>query len=187
MGSFRIASRYAKSLIELAQEKNVLNEVIRDIKSIDETLNTSPELRVFFKSPIINPDKKLAIVEKLFKEKSTDLVYRFIVLLVKKGRESHFHEVVASLITQYNLLKGVTPVQLITAVKLDSGLISTMIGALKSKEFLKEVELQVEVDESLIGGFILKYDDKMIDSSVRRRLAELHTIIEDNTYIKKYS
>ncbi len=187
MGSFRIASRYAKSLIQLAQENNVLEEVITDIKSIDNALATTPELRVFFKSPIINPEKKLAIVEKIFKGKSSDLVYKFLVLLVKKGRESHFHEVVSSFITQYNLLKRITPVRLITAVKLDSGLVETMITSLKTKEFLKEIELQVEVDESLVGGFILKYDDKMIDSSVRRRLEELHTIIEDNTYIKKYS
>jgi len=187
MGSFRIATRYAKSLIQLAQEKNVLEEVFTDIKSIDDALEASAELRQLFKSPIINAEKKLGIVEKLFKGKSSDLVYQFVVLLVKKGRESNFHEIVNSFIDQYNTLKGVTPVKLITATKMDSGLVNTIVTNLKAKEFLKEVELTEEVDADLIGGFILQYGDKMIDSSVRRRLNELHTVIEDNSYIKKYS
>lgn len=187
MGSFRIATRYAKSLIQLAQEKNVLEEVFTDIKSIDNALENSVELRTFFKSPIINTEKKQAIAEKLFKGKSSDMVYRFMELLIKKGREQHFHEIVDAFIVQYNTLKGVTPVKLITATKMDSGLVNTIVTNLKAKEFLKEVELTEEVDADLIGGFILQYGDKMIDSSVRRRLNELHTVIEDNSYIKKYS
>lgn len=187
MASFRIATRYAKSLIQLAQEKNVLEEVFADIKNIDNVLDTTPELRTFFKSPIINTDKKLAIAEKLFKGKSSDMVYQFVILLIKKGRESNFHDIVNAFITQYNTLKGVTPVKLITATKMESGLVNTIVKNLKAKEFLKDVELVEEVDPELIGGFILKYDDKMIDSSVRRRLNELHAIIEDNSYVKKYS
>lgn len=187
MGSFRIANRYAKSLIGLAKEKGELESTFNDIKSIDNAFEQSRDLRTLFKSPIIPTDKKLAIAEKLFKGKSSDLVYQFMVLLIKKGRESHFHDVVNSFIEQYNVLQGITPVKLISAVKLDNGLVQTMVSKLKAKEFLKEVELVEEVDEELIGGFVLTYGDKMIDGSVRRRLHELAAIIEDNTYIKKYS
>ena len=187
MGSHRIATRYAKSLLQMAVERGELESAASDIKSIDNAFEQSAELRMLFKSPIINPDKKLAIAEKLFKGKSSNLVYSFIELLIKKGRESHFHEVVNAFVAQYNELKGVTPVKLITAVKMDSGLVQTIVSNLKAKEFLKEVELHEEVDESLLGGFILQYGDKMIDSSVRRRLNELHTLIEDNSYVKKYS
>lgn len=187
MGSFRIATRYAKSLIQLASEKGELESAAADIKSIDNAFEQSRELQLLFKSPIINPDKKLAIAERLFKGKVSDLVYAFMALLIKKGREPYFHDIVNSFIDQYNQLKGITPVKLITAVKLDSGLVQTMISNLKAKEFLKEVELTEQVDEELIGGFILKYSDKMIDSSVRRRLNELAALIEDNSYIKKYS
>jgi F-type H+-transporting ATPase subunit delta len=62
-----------------------------------------------------------------------------------------------------------------------------MLAALKTKEKLGEVELTEEIDESMIGGFILKYGDKMIDSSVSRSLGTLRNIIEDDSYIKKYS
>ena len=77
--------------------------------------------------------------------------------------------------------------KLITAVKLDSGVVQSLVRSLKAKEFLKEVELVEEVNEDLLGGFILEYNDKMLDQSVRRRLNELFTIVEDDSYIKKYS
>jgi F-type H+-transporting ATPase subunit delta len=185
--SYRIATRYAKSLIQLANEKGRLDEVFKDIKSLDAIFENSRDLKGLFKSPIIPSEKKLAIVKQLFEGKTSDILYQFIILLIKKGRESNLHEVTESFITQYNEIRQVTPVKLITAVKLDSGMVQTMVTALKAKEFLKEVELHEEVDEDLIGGFILKYDDKMIDHSVKRRLNELYNIIQDDSYIKKYS
>ncbi len=187
MSSFRIATRYAKSLIQLAQEKNVLDAVFADIKSVDAIFENSRELILLFKSPIIPTDKKLAIVKKLFEGKITDLLYQFMVLMMKKGREKHFHEIVDEFIVQYNAMRGITPVKLISAVKLESGLVQTIVKSLKAKELLKEIELQEEVNEDMLGGFILQYGDKQIDQSVRRRLDELHSIVEDDSYIKKYS
>ena len=70
---------------------------------------------------------------------------------------------------------------------MDKNIIDSMIASLKAKEKLGEIELTQEVDPSMIGGFILQYDDKMIDSSVSRRLTALKGVIEDDTYIKKYS
>lgn len=187
MGSFRIASRYAKSLIDLAKEKGKLEEVFADIKSFDSTFESSRELKSLFKSPVIPADKKLAIVKQLFEGKTSEIVYGFIVLLIKKGREAALHEIVEEFLAQYNKLKGITPVKLITAVKLESGEVQTMVSALKAKELLKEVELHEEVDPELLGGFILQYGDKMIDQSVKSKLSQLYNIVQDDSYVKKYS
>ncbi len=185
--SYRIASRYAKSLIQLAQENGKLKEVYSDMKDIDRIFESSRDLKLMFKSPIIPSDKKLAIVTKLFQGRVSDLLFRFVTLMIKKGREAHFHEMTSSFIEQYNTLNNITPVTITSAVKLDAGLLQSMLAALKTKEKLGEVELTEEIDESMIGGFILKYGDKMIDSSVSRSLGALKNIIEDDSYIKKYS
>ena len=62
-----------------------------------------------------------------------------------------------------------------------------MIASLKAKEKLGEVQLHEVIDSTVIGGFILQYGDKMIDSSVSRSLGALKGIIEDETYVKRYS
>lgn len=187
MSSHRIASRYAKSLILLAQEKGQLNEVFADIKSIDTTFEASRELKLMFRSPIIPTDKKLNIVKSLFEGKISDLLYRFLVLMIKKGREVHFHDMVVSFIEQYNVIRNITPVTITSAVKLDAGLVQSMLNQLKVKEQLGDIELKEIVDESIIGGFILQYGDKMIDSSVVRKLSGLRSVVDDDSYIKKYS
>ena len=67
--SYRIASRYAKSLIELAQEKGKLEEVHNDVLLMDSAFKSSREFRVFLKSPVIGPDKKLEVFNKIFLSK----------------------------------------------------------------------------------------------------------------------
>lgn len=187
MSSHRIATRYAKSLIQLAVENGKLEAVYADMKDVDRAFENSRELKLMFKSPIIPSDKKLAIVKALFEGKVNELLYRFLTLMIKKGRESHFHDMVGSFITQFNVLKGITPVKITSAVKLDAAQVQNMLAALKKNENLKEVELEEVIDASMIGGFTLQYDDKMIDSSVSRSLSSLKNIIEDDSYIKKYA
>ncbi len=187
MSSHRIAWRYAKSLIQLAQEKGQLDEVFNDMRNIDSTFENSRDLKLMFKSPIINYDKKLSIVKSLFEGKVNELVYRFLTLMITKGREAHFHEMVNSFIEQYNSLKNITKVKITSAVKLDAGLVQSMIANLKKKENLQQVELYEELNPEMIGGFILQYGDKMIDSSISRNLNSLRNIIDDDSYIKRYS
>lgn len=183
--SYRIASRYAKSLIELAQEKGKLEEVHQDIILLNSSFIESRELRFFLKSPIINTDKKLEILNKLFFTRIHEITSKFLNLMTSKGREGYLHEIAASFISQYNELKGVTPVHITSAVKLEQGTIEHLISNLKTKENLKEVEVTETIDETLVGGFILRYGDKQIDSSVRSSLQRLHNLVADDSFVKK--
>lgn len=186
MSAFRLAHRYAKSLIQLAQEKNKLAEVNESFRMVDNAFEGSKDLKLFFKSPIIASDKKLAVAKKLFEGKIECIVYDFIVLLIKKGREANLHDIADSFIVQYNVISGITPVSITTAVAIDKAVTNAIIEALKKKEGLKDVELTEAVDERLIGGFVLKYNDKMIDASIQNQLHGFRKIVDDNSYIKKY-
>ena len=187
MSAHSLATRYGKSLLGLAQEKGKLEEVFKDVKAIDSILENHRDLKMAFKSPIIPTDKKLTIIRKIFEGNVNDMTYKFMELVTKKRRESDLHDIFAAFITQYNVIKGITPVKLTSAVKLDAPLVQNIINSLKVKEKLATVELRETVDEDIIGGFILQYDDKMLDNSVSRSLNNLKTVVEDDTYIKKYS
>ncbi|MCS6935024.1 MAG: ATP synthase F1 subunit delta [Chitinophagales bacterium] len=186
MSAYRIASRYAKSLIELAQEKGSLDAVHQDIITLDTAFENSREFRALFRSPIIHSDKKQAIFDRLFKDKISEIVYRFVTLLIKKGREAYLHDIANSFIEQYNVIKHITKVKITTAIKLDTAVVQKLMDGLKKKENLELLDVTEEVDESIIGGFIIRYGDKQIDSSVRRRLMEFRAVVDDDSYIKKY-
>jgi F-type H+-transporting ATPase subunit delta len=187
MSAFSLATRYAKSLIQLVNDQGKLEQVYKDIKDVNGIFESSRDLKLMFKSPIIPADKKLNVVKQLFEGKIDSVLYQFMVLVIKKGREAYLNEITESFIIQYNLIKNITPVKITSAVKLDRNIVDGMIASLKAKEKLGQVELTEEIDPKMIGGFMLQYDDKMIDSSVSRRLASLKGVIEDDTFIKKYS
>lgn len=186
MGSFRIASRYAKSLLDLAKEKGQLEQVLADVNLIAHTLTESKDLSVVMKSPIIPSDRKLAVLRALFKDKTGPMLYQFMELLVKKGREAHLREVLASFQTQYNTMRGITVVKLTTATPIDAAAADRLVQALKKQAGLTEVETVQTADPELIGGFVLQYGDKMIDASVRKQLHALGQLVDDDSYIKKY-
>jgi len=89
-------------------------------------------------------------------------------------------------ISQYDLLNNVTNVKLTTATAVDQATVDNIINKLKSKENIKEIKLVHEVDASLIGGFVLTYGDKQIDTSARKSLNRLKTLVDDDSYVKAY-
>jgi F-type H+-transporting ATPase subunit delta len=187
MSAFSLATRYAKSLIQLVNEQGRLEQVYKDIKDVNAIFESNRDLKLMFKSPIIHTDRKLNVVQQLFEGKIDSVLYQFITLVIKKGREAYLNEITHSFILQYNELKNITPVKISSAIKLDENIVKGIIDTLKKNEKLGEVELTEEVDANIIGGFVLQWGDKMIDSSVSRRLSTLKGVIEDDSFVKKYS
>ena len=89
MAETKVASRYAKSLIELALEQNVLEAVKNDMDLLIKTCAANRELSAMPKNPVIHGYKKLAIMKKLFGDKMNKLSIAFIDIITRKGREEH--------------------------------------------------------------------------------------------------
>jgi len=118
MAGERVAVRYAKSLIDLGVEQNVLEDFHKDMTSLQEAL-TNRDLRLLVKSPIIKADKKIAIFKEIFGGSSHKATMAFYDIVMKKGRESILPEVATAFMHQYKKLKHVTGVKLTTATPLN--------------------------------------------------------------------
>ncbi len=182
MSGIRIASRYAKSLLNLCIEQGQLDLVQADMKLLDEAMDANRDLRVMLASPVVKADKKIDILNMIFKDKLSVVTMSFITLLAKKGREGLLHEVAESFNLQVHTHKGIAEAVVTSAVALDPSsrqrILDSAIKLAGSK-----VELQEKVDASLIGGFILKVGDKQIHSSLVNRLKLLRREFADNPYI----
>ena len=106
MNNPRLAIRYAKSLIDLAKEKDQLTEVYEDMKFLQRTCQSNPDFVALLDSPVIEEHKKNKIIEAVITGRVTYLTATFIKLLASKGRESNLPEIVDAYIDQYNELKG---------------------------------------------------------------------------------
>lgn len=185
MLSPRLASRYAKSILNLAKERGVMDDVVKDMRLLEEILGASKDLRVMLKSPVIPSDKKERVIKTLFADKLSEVTYKFIHLLVVKGREKHLVEMVGSFMDQYNKENHIIKATLTTAVPADKATIEELRKLLLSNEDTKGVEMETRVDPDIVGGFVLQYGDMLFDQSVERKLQLIKKQIQDNTYISK--
>ena len=172
MSITRVATRYAKSLFGLAKEQGVLEEVNGDMKFFWETCEMNRELILMLKSPIIPGDKKSTILKNIFEEVVNPLTSAIFDIIIKKKREVILQEIANEFFNLYNEEKGIIKASVISAKKLSEqergNILDAIIAATDS-----QVELIEEVEEDLLGGFVIKMGDKQYDSSIRNQLNKM--------------
>ena len=186
MSVVRLSSRYAKSLIDLSREMNKLEDVHKYMLFFHELTEESREFQLMLKSPIIKTEKKVKILEVILLGRVDELTLQFIRVFTDKRREPYLIEIATSFIDQYNLIHGITRVHLSTPAEINKDVQDEILSAFKLKHNIDKVDLTKTIDEELIGGFILQFDDKLYDASVARQLELLKKDITDTSYIKNF-
>ncbi len=169
----RLAARYAKSLIDLSVERNQLEDVYTDMQFLNQLTRLSPDFVNLLRSPIVNADKKQAIIDAVTKDKISPLTAAFIKLLVLKGRESDTPEISTTFIEQYNSIKNIHKVKLTTATAISDDLKNAIVSKVKNEAHLENVELDASINDKLIGGFVLEFNNNLVDVSVLRDLKDI--------------
>src|ERR1700741_2932716 len=113
-----VASRYAKSLIDLAIETKQLEEVRKDMRLIKQVCNSNHEFVLLLESPIIKTDRKMAIFKTIFGGKISNTTQAFVNLIATKRREGHIDDIANSFDDQYKIYLNITTIKVETAVKL---------------------------------------------------------------------
>ena len=182
----RLATRYAKSLLDLAVERNSLEAVLKDMQLLNGICKQSRDFEVMLRSPVINGDKKLSVIFLILKSHNiNELTTGFINLLVAKGRELNLPEIAGSFITQYNAAKNIRTVKLTTATAMDDKIKSSIVAKVAGYMPNDTIDLKTEINDALIGGFVLEVEDKLYDASVRKSLNDVRTKLIDHTYEAK--
>lgn len=181
----RLAGRYAKSLIDLAIERDQLESTYKDILFLHSICKKSREFVILLKSPVIKADKKIAILESLAEGKLTELTAGFNRLLINKGRESYLPEIITAFIDQYKQHKGIHTIKLVTAVPVSEAVKEQIISQVQRESNLKNIELKAEVNEDIIGGFKLEIGDTLVDASILYDLNKIRAQFLNNDFIYK--
>ena len=182
MSQQRAASRYAKSLLDLAQERGTLEEVKQDMDLFAKTLAGSRDFRLLLRNPIVKHDKKLAILKAIFDGKLSDVTMRLLTLITEHNRESALEWVATEFHAQYNILRGMQEATVTSAVPLTPESREEINQLVRRQTGLQDVELTEKVDPNLIGGFVLRVGDRQVDDSVRTSLRKMRTTLIENSY-----
>lgn len=179
MSETQVATRYAKSIIDLAVEQSALELVKKDFELFTGTCRANPALQAILKNPIISLDKKANILDGLFADKLQKMVLSFFHIVIRKGRSEILYATAKEFITQYNIIKNVVKATVTSASQLSQQNIAQVEEVVKQAT-KGQVILSTKIDPDLIGGFILKVGDKQFDTSLSSKLNKLRKEFEHN-------
>lgn len=172
MPTKKAAKRYATALLELAKERDEVEDILEDIEYIHNTIQDSRELVLFLKSPIIKFDVKTEALEKLFFDQLEEPTKLFIKLLARKDRINLLDQITEAFIEKYKAYAGIITVDVYIARELNNGQRKSLHQELEQKT-QKKVDMNITLDESLKGGMAIRIDDTVIDGTVKHKLVEL--------------
>ena len=172
MDQSKVSTRYAKAFFSLAKEKEQLDILKKDIELIDSICRESDEFKLLLESPVIGTSLKLRLMETIFKGKVNETTLGFIHLVTKNKREAHLPGICRNILTMYQGDRKVKTAVLTSAVSLGQKT-QDHIKSLLEDTFQTSVDLNEKVDPELIGGFILRVDDRQVDASVATRLRKV--------------
>jgi F-type H+-transporting ATPase subunit delta len=172
MSQQTVAYRYAKSLLDLAKEKNVEDKVYEDMKLFNQVCDDNHQFYLLLKSPIVSHYDKLTILQKVFTGKVDATSMSIFEIITKKNREEMLPHIAEDYLRQYEQFRGIQKAYVTTATPLTASQ-KADFKKIVADATGKTVEIIEKIDDTLIGGYVLQVNDRQIDTSVKTKLNEL--------------
>ena len=185
MSNHRVAHRYAKSIMELSLEKGILEEVHTDFVKLSSMAKGNRDLSLLLNNPIISSEKKLKVLKALYATGAQKMTLTFFEIVSRKGRENILVDVAKEFENQYNIHKSIQVAELTTTFAIDEKLRKQFLEVVKEISGLQTVQLVEKINPDLIGGYILKVNDRQLDESLSSRLRILKAEFSENHYESK--
>ncbi|RYY60541.1 MAG: F0F1 ATP synthase subunit delta [Chitinophagaceae bacterium] len=179
----RLATRYAKSLIGLAIERNEVETVYADINWLRSVTKSNRDFVNVLRSPVIPATMKKKIIEAVTGGNISAMTSAFMTILITKGREINLPEILDAFITQYKEYKNIHTVQLTTATPIDDQTKQEIIEQVKKSGNFPNIEIDEKVDPDIIGGFVLQMGDTLVDASISYDLNAIKQQFLNNDFI----
>lgn len=164
-----ISVRYAKALLKASLETGMSDNVYKDMQTLSASYIKVPELRFTIDNPMLSKDKKKELLSVATGSQPCELTIKFIDLILNEGREDLTLFTANSFISLYRKQKNLIRAKLLTAATLSSDTENALRELVESKTN-GSVEFETEIDENIIGGFILEYDTYKMDASIKSKL-----------------
>jgi len=169
----KIASPYARALFDFSIEQNIMHQVTADFQNLEIFLNESSELSNYLTNPIVNQAAKRDILTKTLQSQINTETFKFLMVLVTRDRINLLESIITNYIELVYETASIKMVRVISASEFSTSQKNTLIKKLKELTDAREIRLDVKIDPSLIGGFLIKTESKVIDFSIKHQLENL--------------
>ncbi len=168
-----ISKTYGEALFKLAIEKNQLNSLESEANDVLEVFRSNEELSKVLNHPKISREEKVQLIENIFKGNVSDNIVGFLVIIVKKGRYDELTAIFEYFLLEVMEYKNIGVAYVTSAVVLSSEQRMQVENRLLQVTKYVQFVTHYDVDESLIGGMVIRIGDRVVDSSIRTKLSSM--------------
>jgi F-type H+-transporting ATPase subunit delta len=169
----KIAAPYARALFDFSVEKNIMHQITADFQNLDIFFSETFELTEYLNSPVVKREAKREILAKTLKPQINAETFKFLMILVKRDRINLLSAVINNYLELVYQTASIKMIEVSTASTFTNLQKDTLIQKLKELTNAREIRLVINVDPSLIGGFLIKTDSKVIDFTIKNQLQQL--------------
>jgi F-type H+-transporting ATPase subunit delta len=169
MSSVIASRRYASALLSAAEEGNFIDQIVGELQVVKDVLHNSRDLVQAMRSPLVKGDKKIHILEEVFKDSIGDKMFLFLKLIARKKRAGLLPEIIDEFQVLLDDKRGVINVDITSAVGLSDEQSKELIKRLEDYTG-KKIRARMELDERLLGGVSVKIGDTIFDGSISHQL-----------------
>lgn len=165
-----VSKTYGEALFDLAKEEGKLDVISEEVQFVSDSLNENKDLMRLLNHPKITVEEKIEVVESIFKGRLSDTTTGFLVLVVQKGRSGELPEILSYFTKKVKEYKNIGVASITSATALSEKQKADMEKKLLETTRYVSFETRYDVDESLIGGVVIRIGDRVVDSSIRTKL-----------------
>lgn len=173
-----VSKRYAISIFEAGLELEKIDLFFDELKFLEQVFKLEEKLFEIINNPRITKSEKKSLVTEIFKDKLSQEMLNFIYIIIDKGREKYIFDIIAEYGLIYSEHKNILNVEATTAIAMDEKLQEKLRLTLE-KKLNKQIIISNKVDTSIIGGVLLKMNDKVIDSTLSNQLKNMEVAINN--------
>jgi len=169
MSNFNISSRYANALMQLASEKNLFQQISADMELVFNTIHSSREFKRMLASPVVKQDDKEQILLRVFENRINHDSLNFLQFIVRKKREALMFNIVRQFLALRDQKLGIVNAEVVSNPELSDDQKNKLTK--KLEDFTgRKVRLNTGLNRNLLGGFIVKIEDTVINASLDHQL-----------------
>nr|UDP55491.1 CF1 delta subunit of ATP synthase [Schizostauron trachyderma] len=169
----KIAVPYARALFDFSVEKNIMHQITADFQNLEVFLEEAAELTEYLNNPLVSQDAKCEILTKTLESQLNTETFKFLMVLAKRDRISLLNSVISNYLELVYETASIKMIEVSTAFPFTNLQKNTLIQKLKELTNAREIRLIITVDASLIGGFLIQTESKVIDFTVKNQLQRL--------------
>ncbi len=168
-----VSKTYGEALFELAMEENKAQELMEEIQAVQQLFEQNPDFDKLMKHPGVSKQEKVQVMTNIFKGRVSDELTGFLEIVITKERYNELQAIFRYFIDKVKEVSKIGVAYVTSAIELTDAQKAGVQARLLETTAYQKMEMHYSVDASLIGGMVIRINDRVVDSSIRTKLNDL--------------